>query len=514
MSNNKTSEKKGFLDVFMVAVEKVCDLLPPPTILFCILFLIVAVIGAVLNVTGVELLNPATQEYVAAKNFFTKEGLQWFMTKMTTNFSGFGPLALVLSMTLAVGFCEEAGLINVFLRVVMKNVPPFMIPFACAAMGMVMNLASDAAGILVPPLSAIVYIGVGRHPIVGMLCGYAGANVGYAANPIISGTDTLIQGFTNQALEGFLPETFSQYTVEATCNWFIKIGSFVLCTILVGTIVTKIIEPRFGKYTGDIEEMEEITDKQMKALKAAGIGLIAVIVMWAVSFFTGLTSGPNGEFVGSPLLKGIICVIFVMFAVPGIVYGKVAGTYPDLMSIHKGMSRQMARMGSYVAFCFFCGQFQALFSWTNIGAISAIAGANALEAIGFTGIPMIVAFVFLVTIVDVFFSSGSAKWAIFAPIFVPMFMLLGYTPAFTQYIYRLGDSAGNMFGPTGATLWMLLSMAQEKYDKNLTIGKFLSCNMTTALILEAFWIVFLVIWMLAGIPVGPGEGIWLATPIA
>ncbi|MBR0305388.1 MAG: AbgT family transporter, partial [Lachnospiraceae bacterium] len=231
MSNNKTSEKKGFLDVFMVAVEKVCDLLPPPTILFCILFLIVAVIGAVLNVTGVELLNPATQEYVAAKNFFTKEGLQWFMTKMTTNFSGFGPLALVLSMTLAVGFCEEAGLINVFLRVVMKNVPPFMIPFACAAMGMVMNLASDAAGILVPPLSAIVYIGVGRHPIVGMLCGYAGANVGYAANPIISGTDTLIQGFTNQALEGFLPETFSQYTVEATCNWFIKIGSFVLCTI-------------------------------------------------------------------------------------------------------------------------------------------------------------------------------------------------------------------------------------------------------------------------------------------
>ena len=126
MSNHKTSEKKGFLDVFMVAVEKVCDLLPPPTILFCILFLIVAIIGAILNVTGVELLNPATQEYVAAKNFFTKEGLQWFMTKMTTNFSGFGPLALVLSMTLAVGFCEEAGLINVFLRVVMKNVPPFL----------------------------------------------------------------------------------------------------------------------------------------------------------------------------------------------------------------------------------------------------------------------------------------------------------------------------------------------------------------------------------------------------
>lgn len=514
MSNNKASEKKGFLDIFMNAVEKVCDLLPPPTILFCFLFLIVAAIGTLLTVTGVELVNPATQEIVTAKNFFSKEGIQWLMLNMTKNFSGFGPLALVLSMTLAVGLCEEAGLINVFLRVVMKNVPPMMIPYACAALGMVMNLASDAAGILVPPLSAIVYIGVGKHPIVGMLCGYAGANVGYASNPIISGTDTLIQGFTNQALEGFLPDTFTQYTVEATCNWFIKIGSFFLCTFLVGFIVTKVIEPRFGKYTGEIEEMEEITAKQMSALKAAGIALVAVIAIWAISFFTGITSGPNGEFVGSPLLKGIICVIFFLFAVPGITYGKVAGTYPDLASIHKGMSRQMANMGSYVAFCFFAGQFQALFNWTNVGAISAIAGADALEAVGFTGIPMIVAFVFLVTVIDIFFSSGSAKWAIFAPIFVPMFMLLGYTPAFTQYIYRLGDSAGNMFGPTSATLWMLLATAQKKYDKDLTIGKFLSCNMTVALILEAFWIAFLVIWMLAGIPVGPGEGIWLATPIA
>ena len=514
MSNNKTSEKKGFLDVFMNVVEKACDVLPPPTILFCILFLIVAVIGAICSVAGVELLNPATQELVSAKNFFSKEGLQWFITNMTKNFSGFGPLALVLSMTLAVGICEEAGLVSTFLRTVMGNVPPMLIPYACAAMGMVMNLASDAAGVLVPPLSAIVYIGVGRHPIVGMLCGYAGANVGYAANPIISGTDTLIQGFTNQALEGFLPDTFAQYTVEATCNWFIKIGSFFLCTILVGTIVTKVIEPRFGKYTGDVEKMEEITSKEIKALKAAGVALVAVIALWAASFFTGLTSGPNGEFVGSPLLKGIIAVIFVMFAVPGLVYGKVAGTYPDLASIHKGMSRQMAKMGSYVAFCFFAGQFQALFTWTNLGAISAIAGANGLEAIGFTGIPMIVAFVFLVTIIDIFFSSGSAKWAIFAPIFVPMFMLLGYTPAFTQYIYRLGDSAGNMFGPTSAQLWMILGIAQEKYDKDLTIGKFLSCNMTVALILEAFWIAALVIWMLAGIPVGPGEGIWLATPIA
>lgn len=507
--SNQTKQKQGFLDSFMNAVEKVCDLLPPPTILFVILFLIVAVIGALLSIAGVEMTNPATGELVVAKNFFTTEGIRWLFSTMLTNFSGFGPLALVLTMTLAIGFCEEAGMITTLLRVVMKNVPPSMIPFACAALGMIMNLASDAAGILVPPLSAIVYIGVGKHPIVGMLCGYAGANVGYAANPIISGTDTLIQGFTNQALEGFIPEKYDLFQVDATCNWFIKIGSFVICTVLVGVIVTKVIEPRFGKYEGELEKMEDVTPKQVKALKASGIAFLAMIALWCVAFFSGVLAGENGAFVGSPLLKGIVPVLFFTFAAIGIVYGKVAGTYPDLESIHKGMSRQMANMGSYVAFCFFCGQFQALFTWTKIGTISAIAGADLLQNIGFTGIPMIIAFIILVTLVDIFFTSGSAKWAIFAPIFVPMFMLLGYSPAFTQYAYRLADSAGNMFGPTSATLWMLLSMAQEKYDKNLTIGRFLSCNMTVAIFLELFWIIGIVAWMIIGLPLGPGEGIYL-----
>lgn len=509
----QTERKKGFLDIFMNAVEKVCDLLPPPTILFVFLFLIVAVIGAILSAAGVEMTNPATGEIVVAQNFFSTEGVRWLLSSMLTNFSGFGPLALVLTMTLAIGICEEAGMISTLLRVIMKNVPPSLIPFACAALGMIMNLASDAAGILVPPLSAIAYIGVGKHPIVGMLCGYAGANVGYAANPIISGTDTLIQGFTNQALEGFIPDKIDILAVDATCNWFIKIGSFVLCTVLIGIIVTRVIEPRFGTYEGELEKMEEVTAKEKKALGAAGIAFLVMIAIWAIGFFSGVLAGEGGAFVGSPLLKGIVPVLFFTFAAIGITYGKAAGTYPNFASIHKGMSRQMANMGSYVAFCFFCGQFQALFNWTKIGAISAIAGADLLQNIGFTGIPMIIAFVVLVTAVDIFFSSGSAKWAIFAPIFIPMFMLLGYSPAFTQYVYRLGDSAGNMFGPTSATLWMLLSMAQEKYDKSLTIGRFLSCNMTVAIILEFFWILGLIIWMLIGLPLGPGEGILLPAGI-
>lgn len=502
--SDQTNQKKTALDVFMNTVEKVCNLLPPPTILFCILFLIVAVLGTIFSVAGVELVNPATGDVVAAKNFFTKEGIQWFLSSMLTNFSGFGPLALVLTMTLGIGICEEAGMVTTLLRTAMKNVPANMVPFACAFLGIVMNLASDAAGVLVPPLSAIAYIGVGKHPIAGMICGFAGANVGYAANPIISGTDTLLQGFTNSALEAFIPDSANLIAVDATCNWFIKVASSILCTVIIGIVCTKIIEPRFGKYTGEVEQMEDITNRQKEALGKAGIAFLVMIALYAVGFFSGLLSGPNGEFIGSPLLKGIVPLLFFLFAAMGITYGYAAGTYTCVADIHKGMSKQMAAMGSYVAFCFFCGQFQGLFNWTQLGALSAIGGAGALESIGFTGIPLIIGFIVLVTLVDVFFSSGSAKWAIFAPIFVPMFMLLGYHPAFTQYAYRLGDSAGNMFGPTGATLWMLLSVAQAKYDKTLKIGTFISCNFTIAIILEFVWILMLVGWMLLNLPLGPG----------
>ena len=177
------------------------------------------------------------------------------------------------------------------------------------------------------------------------------------------------------------------------------------------------------------------------------------------------------------------------------------------------MCKQMGAMGSYVAFCFFGGQFQGLFNWTNIGTISAIAGADFLETVGFTGIPMIIAFIVLCTLIDIFFSSGSAKWAIFAPIFVPMFMLLVYNPAFTQMIYSLGDSAGNLFGPTSAYLWMLLSVAQSKYMPDIKIGTIISCNFTVAFILEFFWIIMLVVWMILGLPIGPGAPIYLPAGI-
>ena len=511
MSENTTAKKTG-VDKLIDGIEKVCNKLPPPAILFCWLFLITAIIGCIFSVMGVALTNPASGEVVTSANLFSKDGVDWILGNMVKNFTGFAPLGLVITMTLGIGLCEESGMLISMLNSSLKNVPAAMIPYVIAFVGTVGNIASDTAMVVIPPMAAIVYMGVGKHPVVGMMVGYAGAQAGFTANLMVAGTDTLLQGLTNDAIKAFIPDTTFQ--VDPTCNWFFMIFSTFLCAAVIGFCSVHMIEPRFGKYEGAGEaKLEEVTPQQKKGLNAAALTAIIYIIIIAIGFFTGLLSGENGAFIGSPLLKGLIPILFVLFAVVAVPFGFAAGTFKNLTDVHKAMCKQMAAMGSYVAFCFFGGQFQGLFNWTNIGTISAIAGADFLETVGFTGIPMIIAFIVLCTLIDIFFSSGSAKWAIFAPIFVPMFMLLGYHPAFTQMIYRLGDSAGNLFGPTSAYLWMTLSVAQSKYMPDIKIGTIISCNFTVAFILEFFWIIMLVLWMLLGLPVGPGAPIYLPAGI-
>lgn len=507
-----TKMKKTWLDRFLITVERVCNRLPQPAILFCWLFLFTAIIGAVVTAAGISIVNPANGEMVVSQNFFSKAGILWFLDNMVKNFVGFAPLGLVISMTLGIGLCEESGLVMSLLKSGLRNVPPALVPYLIAFVGTIGNIASDTANVIIPPIAALLYMGVGRHPIVGMICGYAGANAGFTANLLVGGTDTLLQGLTNEAIKGFLPDT--AFEVNVTCNWYFMIASTFLCSFVIGGMCTKFIEPRFGKYEGEsTESLEKTTPEQARGLRFAGITAAAYLILLAVGFYSGLLSGENGGFLDSPLLKGLIPILFVFFAICGIAYGVGAGTFKNSTDVSKAMTRQMAAMGSYVCFCFFCGQFQGLFNWTKLGTLLAIGGADLLESAGFKGIPLFVFFILVVTFVNIFMSSGSAKWAIFAPIFVPMFMLLGVHPAFTQLLYRLGDSPTNAVTPMSAYLWMMLSIAQNKYDKNLKVGTLISNLLPIAIVLEIVWIIFMIIWYMAGIPIGPGTGLTLPAGI-
>ena len=218
--------------------------------------------------------------------------------------------------------------------------------------------------------------------------------------------------------------------------------------------------------------------------------------------------------VGSPLISNLIPILFFFFTIPGLVFGFVSKKFKESKDIVKGMNHQMSAMGSYVVFCFFCGQFNALFNWTNLGTIIAVAGANLLKAAGFTGIGMIIAFILLTGLINLLVPSGSAKWAILAPVFVPMLMLLNYHPGFIQLMYRLGDSPTNAFTPLSPYLWVTLGVAQVKYDKDLKIGTLAAGLFPIGIVLQIAWIIFLVIWMLIGFNIGPGVGIHLPEELA
>ena len=504
MSENTTAKKTG-VDKLIDGIEKVCNKLPPPAILFCWLFLITAIIGCIFSVMGVALTNPASGEVVTSANLFSKDGVDWILGNMVKNFTGFAPLGLVITMTLGIGLCEESGMLISMLNSSLKNVPAAMIPYVIAFVGTVGNIASDTAMVVIPPMAAIVYMGVGKHPVVGMMVGYAGAQAGFTANLMVAGTDTLLQGLTNDAIKAFIPDTTFQ--VDPTCNWFFMIFSTILCAAVIGFCSVHMIEPRFGKYEGNTDEkIEKLTSEESKGLRAAAITAIVYIILLVIGFFTGPLAAENGAFVGSPLLKGLIPILFVFFSVCAIAYGFASGKFKKSGDISKAMNKQMAAMGSYVSFCFFCGQFQGLFNWTKLGTLLAIGGADLIQSAGFTGIPLFICFIFVVTCVNIFMSSGSAKWAIFAPIFVPMFMLLGYHPGFTQLLYRLGDSPTNAVTPMSAYIWMILATAQTKYMKDIKIGTLISNLLPIAVILEVIWVIFFIIWYLIGLPIGPGVG--------
>lgn len=510
MAAKNEAKSVTWVDRFLNTIETVCNKLPPPAILFVVLFIIVAIIGAIMTSTGFSLINPATNKAVVSQNLFSKEGVTWLLSNLVKNFTGFAPLGLVITMTMAIGFCEEAGLLEAMLRGSMRNVPPNVVPYLVAFLGTCGNIASDTAMIVIPPLAALAYIGVGKHPVVGMMVGYAGAQAGFTANLLVAGTDSLLQGLTNQALDAFLGKA-GLFAVDVTCNWYFMFVSTFLCALVIGWVSIHLIEPRFGKYEGEEakEAIVALTPAEKTAMHRSAVAVLLYIALVVVGFKMQVLSKDGVTVVGSLMLKGLIPLLFFLFSIAGVVYGYSVGKFTKIKDVNAAMVKQMSGMGAYVVFCFFCGQFQGLFNWTKLGTLLAISGANFLKGIGFTGLPMCSAFILVTALINIFVSSGSAKWAILAPIFVPMFMLMGYHPGFAQLLYRLGDSPGNCFTPMSPYIWMILSVAQEKYMPDCAIGTLIANMIPIAIVLQFAWILMLIVWVMLGLPIGPGVGFHL-----
>ncbi|MEZ4775271.1 MAG: AbgT family transporter [Bacteroidia bacterium] len=506
--------KRSRVERFLNIIEIGGNALPHPGTLFGILALLAVIMSGVTSWLGVEAVLPSG-EVIAPKNMLSVEGLHWILTSMVVNFTGFAPLGTVLVALLGIGIAEGSGLIGTSLRLLVLKAPARLLTSVVVFAGVLSNMASEIGYVLLVPLGAIIFLAVKRHPIAGLAAAFAGVSGGYSANLLLGTVDPLLAGLSQEAARTV--QGFDSYTVNPACNYYFMVVSTFLITIL-GTLVTeRIVEPRLGKYEGDAttEEMTGLTKLEKRGLLFAGIVIVlltAVIfagLLPANGFLRNLKVDPADSVLKSPFLQGIVAVIFIGAALAGIAYGAGAGTIKNDTDVMKGMSKSMETLGSYIVLVFFAAQFVAYFKYSNLGTIIAVNGAEALQPLADYPIPLMLGLILISAVINLFMGSASAKWALMAPVFIPMFMTLGYSPEFVQTAYRIGDSATNIISPMMSYFALIVAFMQQ-YDKKAGIGTVISTMLPYSMVFLIGWSILLIIWILLGIPVGPGATMLLA----
>lgn len=490
-------------------IEIIGNKLPHPATLFALLALIVAAASWIGDVFSYTAIHPGDGSTIQVRSLFNGDGIRWIYTNMVYNFVNFPPLGYVLAVMVGIGVAEGSGLFNTMIRALVLKAPPKLITGAIVFAGVISHLASEAGYVILIPLGATIFYALGRHPMAGLAAAFCGVSGGFGANFLIGSVDPILAGLSESAAQIIDPSM----KINAAVNFYFMFASAFMI-VLAGTWVTeKIVEPRLKKYEGNAEKIpvDDITPLEKKALKWAGISLLLIIVALAFTIIPekGLFRNPETDGVlHSPFFDGIITGILVFFLVPGLVYGVIVKSIKNDKDFMKHIIKSMGTLATYIVLVFFAAQFVYFFRYSNLGLIFAIDGAGFLKSIGLTGIPLIAAFVLLAAFINMFMGSASAKWAIMAPVFIPMFMLLGYHPALTQAAFRVGDSVTNLITPMMSYFALIVAFAQ-KYDEDYGIGTIISTMIPYTVVLTILWIGILVIWMLLGIPLGPDGPLYL-----
>jgi len=489
---------------FLNGIEIVGNALPHPATLFlafAILTLLISGLGFYLNW---QVAHPATKEIIAVKNLLSIEGIHYIFQKTVTNFTSFAPLGIVLVAMLGIGIAEKSGLIGVFIRKLVLASPRRLLTFVLVFAGVISNTASDVGYVLLIPLSGIIFMAVGRHPIAGMAAAFAGVSGGFSANLFIGTIDPLLAGLSQEAAQ--IIDT--SYEINAAANYYFMVVSTFLIAF-AGTFVTeKIVIPRLGEYKSeDIipEKIEPLSKDEKKGLLWANLmfGAYIIVVLIGTIPADGFLRGEGGSLLKSPLLEGIVTLLFLVAGSAGIAYGVAIGKYKNDSDVMKGMEESMKTMASYLVLVFFAAQFVAYFKESNLGIYVAVTGAEALQEADLNIYVLMILFIFFAGAINMVMGSASAKWAIMAPIFIPIFMLMGYSPELSQVVFRIGDSVTNIISPM-MSFFALIIVFIQKYDKNAGIGTVISVMMPYSIVFTILWTLLLIAWIYFGWPLGPG----------
>ena len=540
---NATATKHSLGDRFLTGIERVGNKLPEPFALFTVLFLITAVVSTAMAWAGVVVQVPGKEEPVAIQGLFTGDGVAWFTTTLGENYIGFPPLVTVATILLAIGIAEKSGFLAAAIRFTIGSAPRWMLPYTVGFVGVVGSIMADSAFVVIPPLAALAFKAAGRHPVAGLLGGFAAAGAGYSTNIFPTSLDALFAGITNAVIPTVpaLAETATE--VNPLSNYYFNIVSALVLSLVAGWVIDKIVEPRVERAGVSRDEVSPETQQLMtdtrairivgdeqtvaesqepdveaalspcekKALLWGGVTFVLIGVVLAV--FALVPNSPwrneDGGFLPkSPLLSSIVFIIFAFFSVSGYVYGRVAGTVRGYKDVPVMMGAALKDMTSFLVLAFVLGQFIALFNWSGIGSWIAVSGATALENAGVTGFPVIIGFILLCSLLNLFIISGSSMWTLMAAVFVPMFGILGFEPAFIQAAFRVGDSATQVMTPLNPYMVVLLTMLR-KYEPSAGLGTVMARMIPFVVPFWVVWVIILVVFYVFGLPLGPGVGIMI-----
>lgn len=515
MAEEKTAERrwKGLgsrtLSISLSWIERAGNALPHPASLFAIMALLVILVSAVAARLNLAAVHPGTGEIIEAVSLLSVSGLHRMLTEMVTNFTSFAPLGTVLVAMLGIAVAEGSGLIGASLRLMILSAPRRLLTFVLVFAGIMSNAASEVGYVLLVPLGAVIFLAVGRHPIAGLAAAFAGVSGGYSANLLLGTVDPLLAGLSEEAARIVDPA----YQVNPACNYFFMAASTFFIA-LAGTWVTeRVVVPRLGEYQGE-EKPEAIENLSPDERRGLWFALVAALVfagllLWGTVPSGGFLRNPETDgLLRSPFMSGIVALIFIGGTFLGLAFGVGAGTVRRDADVVEAMGKAMSTLGVYLVLVFFAAQFVAYFNWTNLGLILAVKGADLLRASGLGTIPLIASFVLVAASINLVMGSASAKWAIMAPVFVPMFMFLGYTPEFTQAAYRIGDSVTNIVSPMMSYFALIVAFMQ-RYEPKAGIGTIVATMLPYSVTFLLIWILMLIAWILAGLPVGPGAGLYL-----
>lgn len=474
---------------------------------------------------------------IAPRTLLTSEGVYWMFSSMLRNFTHLPALGLIFVSILGIGLAEKFGMFGAAMRWLAQIAPKQLLTPIIVMVGANSSLASDAGYIILPPLAAALYAAMGRSPIAGLAAAFSGVAGGFCAGFSLNASDTFMAGQAQQAAHIIDPER----DVLPTANWFFKAASVVVLMFAGWLVTDKLVEPRLlaaerakGAATDQLTiESMALTPLEKRGLLAALFTMLLVTgVFMALIFIPGaplhgegqqtlanghvLMSGPadtlKGDAPGSLRLVEspgqrwahvIVPMMLFIFLLPGMAYGVVVGTLRTQKDFVDAMQSGVRSIVPVLVIMFFLGQFVEYFKYTRLDRMLAYAGGQLLVDASLPIPVLIVTFVFLVILGDFAMSGLMSKFAVMAPIFVPMFMFVGISPELMMACYRIGDSVVNVITPLNSYALIVLAVLQ-KYKPGAGLGSQIALMLPYSVVYFLIWTGFLLLWYLTGLPLGPG----------